>query len=1064
MRWRILSIFVVMAAAAPSLAQTAPVNGIRPADLRTHAIIGATVVIAPGRRIENASIVIRGGVIEAVGDDLDIPPEARIWPGDGMTVYPGLIDAALLVDVEKIPDGAGAHWNQRVHPQVRMVDQPAPDTSLRKDLRSLGFTVAAVYPSAGVLRGSGVVVALADEDQHVLAYRERAAMAIGFDHGGSWGSATYPGSLMGAIALVRQTLYDAQWHAACQRVWQGDPLGHEPPIRADALEALGDVIRRSQPVLFDVTDEHNAQRAASIAREFDLDAMFLGSGVEFRRLEQVVATGLPIILPLKYPDRPEVSSPLEADDVTLREMMTWEQAPTNVRRLLDAGATVALTTHRLKKRSDFLSVLRKAIRYGLSEDDALAALTTTPAKLLGLNRIMGTIEAGKVANLVVVEGSLFQRKPKIRDTWINGRRHEVSKDPDLKIVGKATLRTDSGLEAPVDIDTVKAKLAVHLPDGSKVKAKKVVFQHDRLSFVMDGRVFEIEGYVRLAGVLTEGTIVGAGVLPDGEQFTFTIAPSADQDSDAEPVDEEAQPAPVGSEPNGQREADDDDKSEETEDGQEGEGDEEDDEEDEEEDEEEEEAIEPPPEQLVHPLGAFGLTAFPQPRSILITNATIWTCGSGGVIEKGWLAAVDGKITAIGSGAFELGGHYDQSIDGTGKHVTPGLIDCHSHTGVSGGVNEWTQAITSEVRIGDVVNPDDINWYRELAGGLTAANQLHGSANPIGGQNSVVKLKWSGSADDFRIHDAIGGIKFALGENVKRSRDRYPNTRMGVEAIIRDAFTAAGEYQARWDRYRAMKEDDRAHTMPPARDLELDALVEILSGQRMMHCHSYRQDEILMLIRLAEEFGFTIGTFQHVLEGYKVAEAIAAHGAGASTFSDWWAYKVEVMDAIPYNGTLMHDVGVLVSFNSDSSELARRMNTEAAKAVRYGGLGEDEALKFVTINPARQLHIDHRTGSLEVGKDADFVIWSESPLSSYARCEQTWIEGAKYFDLDHDQALRIWAEAERQRLIQKILKDAHGKPKPPQEPATQPMTQPATEPDIKRNDPDPPYSCCWSQDE
>jgi imidazolonepropionase-like amidohydrolase len=370
--------------------------------------------------------------------------------------------------------------------------------------------------------------------------------------------------------------------------------------------------------------------------------------------------------------------------------------------------------------------------------------------------------------------------------------------------------------------------------------------------------------------------------------------------------------------------------------------------------------------------------------------------------------------------------------------------------VDGSVNEGAQTNSAECRISDCIDPEDISWYRELAGGTTAANQLHGSANPIGGQNSVVKIKWgallNGSGDDaFRIPDAIGGIKFALGENVKRDTGRYPNTRMGVETFIRDAFTAAREYKAKWDRYDNLSADKKAITMPPQRDLELDAMVEILDHKRIVHCHSYRQDEILMLIRIADDFGFTIGTFQHVLEGYKVADAIAKHGAGGSTFSDWWAYKIEVADAIPFNGALMHDVGVTMSFNSDSDELARRLNTEAEKAIRYGGLSPEEAIKFVTINPAKQLRIDSHTGSLEKGKDADFVIWSGSPLSDYSRCEQTWIDGACYFSLEKDRELREQTQRERQRIMQKILTQVHGQPTSANEPATsqsQPSSQPA----------------------
>ena len=327
-----------------------------------------------------------------------------------------------------------------------------------------------------------------------------------------------------------------------------------------------------------------------------------------------------------------------------------------------------------------------------------------------------------------------------------------------------------------------------------------------------------------------------------------------------------------------------------------------------------------------------------------------------------------------------------------------------------------------MRIADVVDGNDVAVYRELAGGLTVANLLHGSANPIGGQNQIVKLRWGMLPDQMKFEAAPEGIKFALGENVKQSNwgdkytTRYPQTRMGVEQIIRDEFRAAQDYEKRMN-----KAKKNPNLIPPRRDLELDAIVEILHGNRVVHSHSYRQDEILMLIRVADDFGFKIATFQHGLEAYKVAELIAKHGAGVSTFSDWWAYKFEVIDAIPYNGALLHDVGVVVSYNSDSDELARRLDTEAAKAVKYGGVSEEEALKFVTINPAKQLGIDKRVGSIEIGKDADFVVWSGSPLSTYSVCEQTWIDGRKYFDRDEDRAMNQEIEKERTILVQKILK-------------------------------------------
>ena len=361
------------------------------------------------------------------------------------------------------------------------------------------------------------------------------------------------------------------------------------------------------------------------------------------------------------------------------------------------------------------------------------------------------------------------------------------------------------------------------------------------------------------------------------------------------------------------------------------------------------------------------------------------------------------------------------IDGKGKHVTPGLIDAHSHM-AGESINEGFENVTAGVRMRDVIDPNDVAMYRALAGGLTTINLLHGSANPIGGQNVVMKLRWGSFSNDLIFKEAPQGIKFALGENVKRKRSygRYPETRMGVEQVIRDAFRAAQDYKKAWDTYNKDVKLQRS-SIPPRRNLEMDALVEIMDGKRLLHSHSYRQDEILMLTRIAEDFGFTIATFQHVLEGYKVAERLAEHGAGASTFSDWWAYKYEVVDAIGFNGTLMHNAGVNVSFNSDSDELARRMNLEAAKAVKYGGLDEAEALKFVTINPAKQLKIDKYVGSLEVGKDADFAIWSGHPLSTYSICEQTWLDGKQYFSLENDKYLRERDGKVRNDLIQKILK-------------------------------------------
>jgi imidazolonepropionase-like amidohydrolase len=409
-----------------------------------------------------------------------------------------------------------------------------------------------------------------------------------------------------------------------------------------------------------------------------------------------------------------------------------------------------------------------------------------------------------------------------------------------------------------------------------------------------------------------------------------------------------------------------------------------------------------------------------PVETLIRNATVLTV-SHGTLQNTDVLIRGGKIAAVGQNLKAQAGA--RVIDATGKYVFPGIVDCHSHMMLDA-VNELTLSVTSMVRVRDVLNPNDPDIYRALAGGTTTMNLLHGSGNAIGGLNTVVKLKLGRPVEEFIFPGAPPGIKFALGENPKRSNlqiptqaRRYPATRMGVEEIIREAFTRARDYKADWDDYRAAQKRNEKNLIPPRRDLQLEPLVEVLEGKRYVHSHCYRADEILMLINIANEFGFKIRTFQHVLEGYKVAREIAEHGAGASGFSDWWGYKVEAYDAIPYNAAIMYRAGIVVSLNSDSDELTRRLNIEAAKVVKYGDVPEDEAMKMVTINPAKQLGIDNHVGSIDVGKDADLVIWTGHPLSTFSRVETTLVDGEIFFDRQQDMASRSQLEAERKQLEQ-----------------------------------------------
>jgi imidazolonepropionase-like amidohydrolase len=409
--------------------------------------------------------------------------------------------------------------------------------------------------------------------------------------------------------------------------------------------------------------------------------------------------------------------------------------------------------------------------------------------------------------------------------------------------------------------------------------------------------------------------------------------------------------------------------------------------------------------------------------VAITGATILTATKG-TIQNGTIVLRGGRIAALGANVPIPSGA--EVVDAAGKFVSPGIIDCHSHIAADS-INEGGTTVSSMTGIEDVFDPTDVDIYRDLAGGLTVANVLHGSANPIGGKNQVIKLRWGKPrAEDFVFEGAMPGIKFALGENPKRrgggagapagTPPRYPGTRMGVEYVIRDAFARAKAYQHDWKEYERRKKDGDDAVVPPRRDLQLEPLVEILEGKRLVHAHSYRADEILMLLRVADEFGFKIATLQHVLEGYKVAKEIAAHGAGASTFADWWGYKIEAIDAIPYNAALMTRKGVVASINSDDAELARHLNTEAAKSIKWGGLSDDEALALVTINPAKQLRIDNRVGSLEVGKDADVVIWNHHPLSTYAIVDRVYIDGQKYYDRQDDEKRIVELVKEKEALV------------------------------------------------
>jgi imidazolonepropionase-like amidohydrolase len=837
-----------------------------------------------------------------------------------------------------------------VRAEYRTVEHLALGDDQLESLRAAGFTAAQVAPRAGVVRGTSAVLGLGagGTGANTLVPDAHQVVALAPQRQG------YPGSLMGAIAVIRQAFLDAKWYRDANAAWATKPGAKRPPVD-NALAALREAVEGRQGVLFVADEMLQVLRAAALAKEAGVRAHVVGAGDEYKRVATIAATGLPLVVPVNFPEAPDVSTPEKAIEVATEDLRAWQEAPGNAAALAKARVTFALTANGLRDAKTFAAAVGRAIDRGLGEAEALAAVTTVPARLLGLESRLGTIAPGRIANLTVTRGRLF-RGGKVREVWVDGRRYEAAKD---ETAPKGEWRLGWG-DPPYTlvVEAGRETTATLVAGADSLRATGVRVDGARLRFTVRRGTDAPQAFdLRAANDALAGTVTaaGAGERPVGGR--------------AVRKDEPAKP---------------------------------------------EEPLVPSP-AVMGNTEPWRMSAPPQPAAVLVRGATVWTAGPQGTLENADVLVRAGRIAAVGRNLTAPAGAV--VVDGTGRHVAPGILDEHSHAAVLGNVNECTNSVTCEVRIQDVINSESLNLYRQLAGGVTAMHLLHGSCNSIGGQAALIRCKWGATPDELFWADAPPTVKFALGENPKQANfgadrtNRYPKTRAGVEETIREAFQRAQDYDRAWAEFRAGR-----LASPPRRDLQLDALSEIVAGKRLIHCHSYRADEILMLMRLAEQFGFRVNTFTHILEGYKVADEMAAHGASGMGFTDWWQYKQEVIDAVPWNGWLMWDRGVNVGFNSDSEELARRLNTEAGKAIKYGGMPREEAIKTVTLNPAKSLLVDGRVGSLEPGKDADFAIWSGSPLSPYSRCEQTWIEGRKYFDRAADLAGREALAKEREALI------------------------------------------------
>ena len=966
-----LSIF--LAGSVPAQ-QTFPVNGTTDPKHITYAFINATIFIDYKTSVSPATMIIRDGLVIDVGEKLTVPPDAVVYDVKGKTIYPSLIDIYSdygLPEVKKAVPSEGPqllsatkgayNWNQSVRAEYDAFKNFNADPKKADELRRLGFgTVMSVYRD-GIVRGSSVLSLLSNGKENDLILKDRAAENFSFNPGSS--TQDYPSSLMGSIALIRQTYYDAQWY-------KDGGYKKEFNITLDAFKNF-----QNLPQVFEAEDKQDELRIKKIGDEFNQNYIIKGSGNEYERLDEIKATGSAFIVPVNFPEAFDLSDPYDAINISLRQMKEWELAPSNAGMLASKQIDFALTAADLKNKNDFWKNLRKAIDNGLNQQDALKALTYTPAKLLGVSDKVGQLSKGSIANFIITSKPLFDKDNTILENWVKGIPYRIVDAQNSDIRGNYSLKISN-------LNAVRLKVGGEMISTDAfiyedTSATKIIFnrQGPAITIQFELKKREPKGIYRLTGIINDSlkTFSGNALLPSGDWDKWSVGfdsayaiPPAKADS--------LKDIKKG--------------------------------------------------KIFYPNMAYGWTEFPTAKSFVIRNATVWTNENDGIITNTDVYVSEGKIKQVGKNIKVTEG--TESIDGTGKHLTSGIIDEHSHIAVSGQVNEGTQASSAEVRIGDVIDADDIQIYRQLAGGVTVSHILHGSANPIGGQTQIIKLRWGMSPEKMKYENAPAFIKFALGENVKQSHwgdkqvIRFPQTRMGVEQVYVDYFTRAREYSQQLKDYLSADAKMRAGKIPVRRQLELDALSEILNKKRFITCHSYVQSEINMLIHVADSFGFKVNTFTHILEGYKVADKMKAHGVlGTSTFADWWSYKFEVTEAIPYNGAILQKMGLNVSYNSDDPEMARRLNQEAAKAVKYGGVQEEEAWKFVTLNPAKMLHIDDKVGSIRAGKDADLVLWNDNPLSIYAHPLQTYIDGIKYFDVQRDSVLRKEIKTEKARLMQKM---------------------------------------------
>lgn len=920
----------------------------------------ARIHVDPSTTLENGMFSVRDGKITAIGESITVPENSVVIDLKGKEVYPSFIDLFTNFGIEEPQREGGGGRSNSVYDATR--EGYYWNDHIRPETEALGNFKYSLT-EAETLRNLGFGTVNTHVPDGIIRGN---GMLVTLNSEGSEGD---------RILDERSGQYlSFEKSAKSRQSYPSSPMGTMALLRQTYLDAdwyaggnvqtkdlALEALNRNKDMvqIFKANDLLHGLRADKVGDEFGIQYVILGDGLEFKKLNEIKQTNATYIVPLNFPTAPDMEDPYLADYASLGELKEWNQAPANLKMLAEQGVPFTLTTFDGEK--NFKENLLKAIEYGLDKQTALEALTTVPARILGQENTLGTLKEGAWANFIITSGDYFNKETTLYENWVQGKRAVIEDMNTVDLSGEYTV-TLEGSTYDMVIKGEPAKPKAEVSSGDNKIGTKAVYKDNWLTLLLSSADTTETGFTRLIAKVKEGTdsFSGKAILEDGSETSFTAtrtgeATSAEESSKDEGHIHEVVP-------------------------------------------------------VTFPNKAYGFKTLPQQEDILFQNATVWTNEEEGILENTDVLIRNGKISRIGR---DLNARGARIIDGTGKHLTSGIVDEHSHIAASA-INEGGHNSSAEVSMEDVVDPDDVNIYRNLGGGVTTMQLLHGSANPIGGRSAILKMKWGHSAEDMIFDNSPKFIKFALGENVKQanwdSGVRFPQTRMGVEQVFTDYFTRAREYEA-------LKNSGQDYR----KDIEMETLVEILNGERYVSAHSYVQSEINMLMKVAEQFGFNINTFTHILEGYKLADKMAEHGAGGSTFSDWWAYKYEVKDAIPQNAAIMHNAGVTVAINSDDSEMSRRLNQEAAKSVKYGDISEEEAWKFVTLNPAKLLHIDDRVGSIKEGKDGDVVLWTDHPLSIYAKAEKTLIEGVVYFDLERDQQLRQEIAEQKNLITTQLLK-------------------------------------------